>query len=220
MREIRFNNRNGFYAVICLSSLKGLRMIETLFMFGGRLNRLQYFFTSIIISLFAGLFAGILFAAMAATGAGFGGFALLILLGLPFLWMSISMQAARIRDIGLNPLFVIGGALAFFGVLHLTIMVSAGPAMALALSGVSAVSQFLLTLFLLFTPGDSFTRNGPPSSFDNTPGGDRHGRTAWDDIAIPSAPSPARHAYSDPEPVRTVRQPQAHAKPAFGRRGL
>lgn len=195
-------------------------MIETLFMFGGRLNRLQYFFTSIIISLVAGLVAGMLFAVMAATGAGFGGFALLIMLGLPFLWMSISMQAARIRDIGLNPLFLIVGAMAFFGVLHLTIMASAGLGVALVLSGVSIVSQFLLTLFLLFMPGDSFSRNGPPFSFDTTPGSGRHGRTPWDDIAIPSAPSPPRHASSGPVPVRAVRQPQAHAKPAFGRRGL
>ncbi len=207
------------YDVICLNSLKGLRMIETLFMFGGRLNRLQYFFTTIVISLVAGLIGGIVFAAMAATGAGIGGFALLILLLLPFLWMSLSTQAARIRDIGLSPLLVIGGLIAFYGVLHLTIMASANVAMALFLSGLSIVSQILNGLFLLFMPGDSFSRNGP-SSFDNSPGSDRSGRTPWDDIAIPSAQASANYASPEPPPVRAVRQPQAHAKPAFGRRGL
>lgn len=217
MREIRFNNPNDFYDVISLNSLKGLRMFETLFMFGGRLNRLQYFFTSIIISLVAGLIGGILFAAMAATGAGIGGFVLLILLMLPFLWMSLSVQAARIRDIGLSPLVVIGGLIAFYGVLHLAIMASTSVTVALVLSGTSIVAQILHGLFIFFMPGDSFSRNGP-SSFDNSPGGDRSGRTPWDDIAIPSAPSP--YALAEPAPVRAVRQPQSNAKPAFGRRGL
>ncbi|MEB2847782.1 DUF805 domain-containing protein [Endobacterium cereale] len=195
-------------------------MFETLFMFGGRLNRLQYFVTTIVISLVAGLIGGILFAAMAATGAGIGGFALVILLLLPFLWMSLSMQAARIRDIGLSPLFVIGGLIAFYGVLHLTIMASANVAMALFLSGLSIVSQILNGLLLLFMPGDTFPRNGPPPSFDNMPGGDRVARTPWDDIAIPSPPAVAQYASPELAPVRAARQPQMHAKPAFGRRGL
>lgn len=195
-------------------------MIDSLFMFGGRLNRLQYFFAGMLISLIAGAILGVAFFSMAAADAGVGGFAILVFFGLPFLWMSISMQAARIRDIGLNPLPVVGGLMAFYTAAHLAGMAAAGVEMKLVFSGLNLVVQLLHCLFLLFMPGDSFSRSAPPPSFDNMPGGDRYGRTAWDDSAIPSTPAPAHYASPQPAPVRATRQPQAHAKPAFGRRGL
>ena len=88
-------------------------MLEAVFSFRGRLGRLQYFVgglalgMAIIVPL---VMIGVSMFAHGGVGAKppLGLLALFALVAVPlFLWISLSLQARRLRDIGWNPLYVI-----------------------------------------------------------------------------------------------------------------
>jgi uncharacterized membrane protein YhaH (DUF805 family) len=187
-------------------------MLGAVFGFSGRVNRLQFFFGS--LGLGFGLMALLMPMAMvfalhgsAAFSAGLG---LTLLFGMiavfAAFWISLSLQARRIRDIGWNPLIVIPGSIA----LQVADLLVARAIPHLAVSrgdsgtGFGVLLNLGLCLCLLFWPG------GDGAS---TP-----------TIAAPKAPKPPR---SDPRPEAPV----VASRPApawnlegprtsFGRRGL
>lgn len=91
-------------------------MLEALFSFRGRINRLQYFLGS--IGLGAALMVVLVGAGMALGGSGsvsgLGGSVLAVLVVIvftlpPYFWVAFSLQTRRFRDMGWNPVFVIPG---------------------------------------------------------------------------------------------------------------
>jgi uncharacterized membrane protein YhaH (DUF805 family) len=200
-------------------------MLGSAFSFRGRIGRLQYFLGGL------GVFAAFvlpMIAIMAATGvrdpASAGPalifIALFALVGLPlFFWASLALQARRIRDIGLEPLYVMP-AMFMFTLVDFAVAVSAP---GLAIPGqhqtfVGVTVSGLMGLALLFWPGKS-DRGGPRMLNWMSPGGssDDGPRAPEHDLDLEPA------AYV-PVPVAPVRRPPFRVANAagvtFGRRGL
>lgn len=88
-------------------------MIDILFGFRGKLTKRQYFVWHFGVACLGGILLALLFHVMALTGNGrpttlhplallpFG------LFFLPFIWIGLSLQSARMRDIGFRPLHVV-----------------------------------------------------------------------------------------------------------------
>lgn len=182
-------------------------MTETYFLFGGRLNRLQYFLAGLVINLIGG---GLLFLAIMemVNGGGMLILAFLIVFGLMFLWVSLSMQAARIRDIGLNPLFTIVGFAIVYGIVHSLETMTLGSDLGSILSMFDIGLQIVATLFMLLAPGDSFS---------------------GDDPILPAAPLERldrgtvltrEETKVRTHPAATAPMARGYGKPTFGRRGI
>lgn len=179
-------------------------MLESMFSFQGRLNRLQYFLRVLLLTAII-VVPGIFLAfQVALDGLGkslssFGLWGLLILIMIPaLLWLSFAFQARRFRDIGLNPLYTILG---WIGVMIVdAFLARAVPSLSLS----HFVHQTILGLAinfglggaLLFWPGKP---NGGGMSSLN-PFGDS-----------PNESTPSHHVS-----VKYETSPRA----AFGRRGL
>ena len=185
-------------------------MLETLFSFHGRINRLQYFgwglalagaMTALAIPLVVWMIA----AHVAATPA-VGLIALFI--APPLLWASFALQAKRFRDIGWNPLYVILGWIAIDAVDLLVAktvpMLAVGALHTHTLIG--ALVNLILGGSLLFWPGRA------------DDGSSNVAETDWS-----RPPEPAREVRPTPTAPAAVRAPAWNAAPrqtGFGRLGL
>ncbi len=193
-------------------------MLAAVFSFRGRLNRIQYFLGSWGLGMALVVLAVILF--VGALGgrspgqpqnmASLGLTALfcIVVLGPIYLWVSLSLQARRFRDIGWEPTYVIP---AWIG-LDLLDRVAVWAAPPIGVTPDSGVSWLGLLLnlglggCLLFWPGR------PP--FDAA--------AVFDDV--PEANPPPSRPQDQPAMARAPAAPAARpASPApagFGRRGL
>jgi len=83
-------------------------MLTAVFSFRGRLNRLQYFL-GIVLTLLAATFLGFIELAPTSRPAlTMEVNAVLLVIAAPLaVWSAVSLQARRLRDIGLEPLLVI-----------------------------------------------------------------------------------------------------------------
>jgi uncharacterized membrane protein YhaH (DUF805 family) len=206
-------------------------MLGSAFSFRGRIGRLQYFmgvlataaaFVLPIVAILGAL--GVRDAASA--GPALALIVLLLVVGAPVaIWVGLSLQARRIRDIGLNPLYVI------------PILFAIGLAdqlVALAVPGLSVAGLhrqtpvgLLVSLAtgaaLLFWPGKAGAAPPSPSAGLITP--DEPPRAAAaEPVRGASAPiraAPVRAAPARPAPVRVAPVRVANAAGVtFGRRGL
>ena len=183
-------------------------MLSSLFGFKGRIGRLRYFVTCLVlgpalIAAFVALMLVTGFHPGAGKTANLMSIALAALVVVPaWLWTALSLQTCRIRDIGWNPLFVILG---WFGLGVLDRLAAmADPALALGPLHQNTLFGVVINLafagVLLFWPGD----NGKGLE------------ARWEE-AFPAAP--------EPEPVAAAPRVAAPYRPAsgapsFGRRGL
>jgi len=188
-------------------------MLEAVFGFGGRVNRLQYF--AGVLALCAALvlpmlmIVGFVAGAHGAVGSGLLVTSLVLLLAIPAaIWVSLSLQARRIRDIGWNPLYVLPPLL-LIGVAD-RLVAQAIPALSIGPRYHQTAVGLLISLAaagcLLFWPGKS-----DDSAED----------AAWVDWPEPDSPPPPAPAAAPP-PMATP-GPYARATPGaptFGRRGL
>ncbi|HXQ11453.1 MAG TPA: DUF805 domain-containing protein [Caulobacteraceae bacterium] len=205
-------------------------MLAAVFSFRGRINRLQYF------GGLVGLFLSFVVAGLAAV-LSIGDLRLveqeptrvlpllaIALIAVPlWIWVSLSLQARRIRDIGLNPLFVIPAYL-LFEAIDQAIGTSMAGAPVASLTSVASmmphhtvlqpVVDLAYSLALLFWPGRA--RDAPPAA-------------SWaDNVKLPDPPATPTRAPAPmraPEPARAaVAVAAGQARPAgpvpFGRRGL
>jgi uncharacterized membrane protein YhaH (DUF805 family) len=190
-------------------------MLAAVFSFRGRINRLQYF------GGLVGLFVSVLVAALVAV-LSVGDLSalrdqpsrlvpvlLIAVLAVPvWVWISLSIQARRIRDIGLNPLLVIPACLVVETIVHaFGASVPAGAPTASLGAVLSMLVDFAYSLGLLFWPG--------------RPHDDGQPRASWaDKVVLPSAPS----APAPSMPMTPSLADGPAAQPAgpvtFGRRGL
>lgn len=176
-------------------------MIDVMFKFRGRLTRWKYFLTVVALSLGPVVVLAPLLYGIAALSGGHPpskvlliGLSLLIVI--PEVWVSLSVQTARIRDIGLPPIPVFAAAIVV-NLLYLfapkMIPVSS---VASAVSSICAIAGVGWGLALLFLPSYFFENSGPDSAYPAT-----QLKTA--------AARPAPH----------IRQMDAN-RPMFGRRGI
>lgn len=189
-------------------------MIEVLFMFGGRLNRFQYFLAGFLTHLVGG---GILLLGVVSmgNGAGAGAIATLALAGIALLWMALSLQAARIRDIGLSPLLVIMTFTIVYALVHIGKETMKDTDIGTVLAGLTIALQAVFGFFLLLMPGEGSHTSEPPDPLDdNSALLDRRTAMIRSEDAAGMRPTP-RHS----EEVST-RGRQARTKPSFGRRGM
>ncbi|HEY2658881.1 MAG TPA: DUF805 domain-containing protein [Caulobacteraceae bacterium] len=188
-------------------------MLEAVFSFQGRLNRLQYFLGCLALGMAIGVMAVVLILGFVhsadpeALKQALLPLVLFVLVGLPlFFWISFSLQARRIRDIGWNPLYVIPGWI-LVGVVDF-MLAKAIPALAIGKlhnqTVLGGLINLALSCALLFWPGRA-----------EDDGFSLHDDEAW---SQPDEPSPVM----TPAPVHSA--PAAYgARPAgagFGRRGL
>ena len=205
-------------------------MLGAIFGFRGRINRLHYFLGSVgaaialvaiaIVALGVGLgpamsrYAAHDPQAFSGLGASLGPAALVLLVAIVlYVWVALSLQARRFRDIGWEPAVVIPAWLIGGAVIQ---------AMALAaghsggvLSLLASLVNFALACCLLFVPGRDTgapdlaapLRTEPPT------GGDRPVAPAR---AKPAAPKPT---WAPAPPSRVTWAP-AQGQSGFGRRGL
>ena len=194
-------------------------MLGTLFCFGGRIGRLKYFLWSCIFLpvIFFLMLLILPFIYVFALHLDTSRTTILILMVVPplalFLWMNLSLQAARIRDIGWKPLIVIP-ALLLIDVVDL-IVAYFFPALALEtkhFTAFSAVVNSALTVALLLTP---------------SAGDDTFLAIDFPEISLPtfrkfrSTRSDAVTRVEPPRPSSRVQRPvNAREQVSFGRRGL
>ncbi|MGQ3274863.1 MAG: DUF805 domain-containing protein [Allorhizobium sp.] len=192
----------------------GLDMIEALFMFGGRLNRFQYFLAGVLTHLVGG---GILLLGVVSmgNGAGAGAIATLALAGIALIWMALSLQAARIRDIGLSPLLVIMAFTIVYSMAHIGKETMKDTDVGTVLAGLTIALQAVFGFFLLLMPGEGSHTSDPPDPLDdNSALLDRRTAMIRSEDAAGMRPTP-RHSEE-----ASTRGRQAGTKPSFGRRGV
>jgi uncharacterized membrane protein YhaH (DUF805 family) len=183
-------------------------MLDAIFSFSGRLNRIQYFLglLGLGVALFVTIMLFFAFGGLSAVMGGAPKLGALALFALPvgavWIWISLSLQARRIRDIGWNPLLVIGCWFAV-GVLDRVVALAA-PALAMPPLHQTTLLGGLINLAfagaLLFWPG------GPEDDF----------------IPMLAEKAPARGRPPPAAPAAPA-APARSATPAtagFGRRGL
>lgn len=195
-------------------------MIGNLFYFRGQMGRLKYFLWSFILVPAAFFLSLLILPFFYVFGLHLGASKTTTLISVVpplviFLWTHLSLQAARIRDIGWKPQIIIPGFLLFhaadllvtyfypalaFGTKHFTV--------------VSEVASTVLLAALLFIRGDA-----------------DHGASA---ISFPDFPRPklrkgiCRNSRSEVEttvrtpipPSKTPRPTAVPGRVSFGRRGL
>ena len=188
-------------------------MLDAVFSFRGRLNRLQYFLRCLALGAAAVVIVILIAVVIGATKDSNPLAGLLVggLLGFAtisaFLWISLSMQVRRIRDIGWPPVYVVPACIAIDVMDQL--VARAFPALGIGADHrttiVGALVNLALAGTLLFWPG----RSGDDSTPDSG--------QAWlrsDEPSPAVAPAPRRTAMA--APARPMTQPNA----GFGRRGL
>jgi uncharacterized membrane protein YhaH (DUF805 family) len=186
-------------------------MFGFFFGFHARLGRLHYFLSCIGFGLVmaAIIFAMVSFAFRNAAADATSSANLIILPVLclvPFvLWITISLQSMRIRDIGWNPAYVVP---AWLMICALDAYVAAEvPEWAIGKGHqtlVGGMINFFLTLALMFWPSGSYD--------DKTPTDDEPRRPRTE----PYSPPPA----APPRPASPAIRRDATGRPRFGQRGL
>lgn len=182
-------------------------MVDILF-FRGRVGRLRYFLLSLASGLALGLLAFVLILLFIphyhrGETPSIGAFVVPLMIFLPLaIWFLFSLQAARFRDIGWKPLYVVPGWLLFTVIdAYVAYKIPDWAVGRQYHTVVGIVVNTAITIILMFMPG----RSG-----DDTPSYiPEHrllgGRTA--------AQAPTRS-------VNTYARPAPGAKVGFGRRGL
>ncbi|THV22522.1 DUF805 domain-containing protein [Peteryoungia ipomoeae] len=195
-------------------------MLEAVFMFRGRVNRLQYFLAGIFFCLLGvGLWVlGILAIDPAEEAEGI---LPLLLLGVVLLWIGLSLQAARIRDIGLSPLLVILGLGVAYFLLGIGEQVAGDASLKSLFSAGSIGLQIVSSLFLLLMPGTGTTPDDPMLEPYGREALSSQTRMTQMDLPARSSQSVTSQRYSPPpaSAVASARS-QAGARASFGRRGL
>ncbi len=142
-------------------------MFEGAFSLRGRIGRVRFLLNSLALAFgSAALALGLALLVLPArnTGVGAIAFGLCLLLTAPvFLWFTLSLHARRLRDIGLDPLFVIPGWILLEVVDKL--VAAKIPVLSLGAHGgtvVGVVVNLGLTLALLFWPGRGDASETPP----------------------------------------------------------
>lgn len=180
-------------------------MLDVLFSFRGRVARLQYFCTSLCISLVFGVVIAVVLLVMRQqeTKDFFTVLiALGVLCGLPLLWVSCSLQAARIRDMGFKPKPILVGVISLSIFPFFVTLLFPGSAAVLAFSAIAKLAHFALGIALLFCPsGYRFASTSP-----DTDEPERRERPV----------APMHRVVTTDVPRRQVNG----ARTAFGRRGL
>lgn len=182
-------------------------MLDAVFGFGGRINRLQYFggvlalFGALVLPLV--LIVGFVAANRGAAASGLLMMGLLLLVAIPLvIWVGLSLQARRFRDIGWNPLYVIP-PLVLIAIAD-RLVAQAVPVLSIGKPYHQTAVGLLISLAaggcLLFWPGQR---------------DDGAEDAAWANWPEPDEPAPAPAA---PTPVPYARN--APSSPTFGRRGL
>ncbi|WP_246041500.1 DUF805 domain-containing protein [Peteryoungia ipomoeae] len=189
-------------------------------MFRGRVNRLQYFLAGIFFCLLGvGLWVlGILAIDPAEEAEGI---LPLLLLGVVLLWIGLSLQAARIRDIGLSPLLVILGLGVAYFLLGIGEQVAGDASLKSLFSAGSIGLQIVSSLFLLLMPGTGTTPDDPMLEPYGREALSSQTRMTQMDLPARSSQSVTSQRYSPPpaSAVASARS-QAGARASFGRRGL
>ncbi len=209
-------------------------MFSAVFGFSGRIKRLQYFLSIMALGLVVGILTVI---AIVTAITGRGGAPLpttpievlallapVVVFLLPvfaaYLWISLSLQARRFRDIGWNPLYAILG---WIGVLALdkllamavpSLAVGHGEAHILGGTILGGLVNLAMGGALLFWPSASVT--GPTASTDDgeTPAPIRGPR-----ISRVARPEPVLAETPEPQPRAPWPTPAAPSgPPVFGRR--
>jgi uncharacterized membrane protein YhaH (DUF805 family) len=186
-------------------------MLHNILGFGGRLGRLEFFVSCVVLGflltlLFLVVIAG--FASHIERGSRVlppGLVVTLYVVVLPiYLWFGLALQAKRLRDMGWNPLYIIPGSIAVSVILSLLSPFVPG------LAALNVVLDVLLTLCLLFWPsqpaGDGEWYGG--SYQDGSPDPER----VIDRTPVVQSRRPATVRASAPPPVFTP------APSGFGRR--
>ncbi|TBA21991.1 DUF805 domain-containing protein [Rhizobium ruizarguesonis] len=180
-------------------------MLDVLFSFRGRVARLQYFCTSTCIGLvFGAVLAAVLLVMRQQGTKDF--FTVLIALGIlcgpPLLWVSYSLQAARIRDMGFKPKPILLGVISLNIFVFFVALLFSGSAAVSAFSTIAKIANFTLNASLLFCPSDyRFTWTSPDT----------------DEPQRREPPVAPRHRVTTTD----VPRPQGNgARTAFGRRGM
>lgn len=191
-------------------------MLGPLFLFYGRIGRLQYFlWSAIFVPLSLCAVWLLLYLLTPAYGGGVGSFALsfFAVFGLPlliFLWAEFSLQATRIRDIGWRPGIVIPALLA---VNFLNGVLDYGAGIR-TFDIVFYAINIIATLVFQFTPSDAGDMFPPFSgSGSSAEGRDTSG------LRSPAAPA-AVNRQSSPQSFGQRRPTYPGEKVPFGRRGL
>ena len=199
-------------------------MLDSMFSFRGRIGRLQYFLRCLGLGGGVGA-AAVLVMVVLVAARGPASLAsallpagLLMLIAVPvFCWISFSLQARRIRDIGWSPVYVIPAWIAI-GVIDQLVALSA-PALGVGLLHRQTMVGILINLglagCLLFWPSRADDGAEPAEPVDWGDPGPPAPATAYDAPLRPAAlvseasPRPAAPAWN-----------AAPVRPSFGRRGL
>jgi len=195
-------------------------MLDTVFGFGGRINRLQYFagvlalVTALVLPML--MIIGLVVANRGAAGSGLLLMGLLLLLAIPaVIWVGLSLQARRFRDIGWNPLYVIP-PLILIGIAD-RLVAQAVPALSIGPRYHQTAVGLLVSLAtagcLLFWPGKS-NDGAEDAAWADWPEPDEPSSTSGE--PAPSAPAAPAPALATPAPYART----APSTPTFGRRGL
>jgi uncharacterized membrane protein YhaH (DUF805 family) len=213
-------------------------MLTGIFSFRGRINRLQYWLGSLGMGVFVAVvcLAPLMMGGGLRSGSDIGAqLGLMALLAIPtlviVLWVGLSMQARRIRDIGLDPVIVmpiwiligIADKVLKPGFPHLSAIQLATPSTLVVLINLIGGAA------LCFWPGRGDTAQDIAATFDlpepdGPPGGYRrpdYVQAAYARIeAERAAPQPARQPSASPTGAPAPRFSQASAQGGFGRPGL
>lgn len=190
-------------------------MLAAAFSFQGRITRLQYFLGALALG-FAAVVLGVTAIAVVMAGRNAGMTLLLIPIAMAaggaFIWVSLSLQARRFRDIGWNPTLMIGGTFAMalfdFGLAKAVPSLAIGPQH--ASTPIGGGISLLVTCCLLFWPSKA------DDGADATPL----------DGPSPYSPPPRAPMFTPPpavapvQPVRYIPAPANAPRSTFGRRGL
>lgn len=190
-------------------------MLGALFLFYGRIGRLQYFLWSAIFAPLA-LFAVWLllsFTSVFEEGEQSAALSFFAIFGLPlvvFLWAELSLQATRVRDIGWRPGIIIPALIAINLVNVWLDYVVGMRTFDLVFYAINIVA----TLVFQFTPTDAGDRFPPFANPDGpSEGRDVSGRRA------PAVTTPVSR-QSSPQSIGQRRPTYPGEKVPFGRRGL
>lgn len=192
-------------------------MLEAVFMFRGRVNRLQYFFAGILFCLLgAGLWAlGILAIDPEAEAEGV---IPLLVLGIVLLWIGLSLQAARIRDIGLSPLLVILALGVAYFLLGIGEQVAGDASLKSLFSVCSIGLQIVSSLFLLLMPGTGPTPDDPVLETYTREA--HNAQTRLTQMDLPARGTGSQRNSTPPASAVASARSQAGTRTSFGRRGL
>jgi uncharacterized membrane protein YhaH (DUF805 family) len=185
-------------------------MLDKLFSFRGRLNRVEFFCWS--------LAAGVIFIVMAvvlvvagvrglSTGSspGVTGLLLIVAMAIAYFWCGFALQAKRIRDIGLSPVMVIVG-LMLFSMFDAAVLSRIFHFKLWSLSpntGIAGLVNLAYIGMLFFWPGQIQ---------------ERRLRDLWPDEPDPARPVVAQPSAAPPPSLQPARLQQAITRPNGARR--